>query len=202
MRLFAAILPPTAASEELARSVDRLRALPGADELRWTGQAGWHCTLAFLGEVDDQLLPELTGRLEQAAERTEPFPLRIDGGGTFGGRALWAGVAGGVDELGLLAERVDAAARRSGVPMEGRRSYVPHLTLAHSGGTTELGAYAQALDGFEGTPWEVAELTLVRSNLPVGAAPGEQPRYEPVVRCPLGGRGHGHPADSSPGTGR
>ncbi|MCL7380185.1 RNA 2',3'-cyclic phosphodiesterase [Streptomyces sp. 35G-GA-8] len=202
MRLFAAVLPPAEAVEELARAVDRLRGLPGADRLRWTGHDGWHFTLAFMGEVEDGLLPELTERLERAARRTEPFALRIHGGGHFGGRALWAGAAGETGELRLLAKRSGAAARRAGVPMEEHRRYQAHLTLARSrggrmdapGGRTDvagrtdvdLALYADALDAFDGTPWEVAELVLVRSRLPVSGVPGEQPRYEAVVRCPLG----------------
>lgn len=69
----------------------RLRSLPGADTLRWTGTPGWHYTLAFLGEVDEDLLPDLYGRLERAAHRTEAFGMRVHGGGRFDGRALWAG---------------------------------------------------------------------------------------------------------------
>ncbi|MFF2187174.1 RNA 2',3'-cyclic phosphodiesterase [Streptomyces sp. NPDC058155] len=185
MRLFAAVLPPVYVADELAEAVDRrVRGLPGADGMRWTGQAGWHFTLAFMGEVDDGLVPELTERLGRAAHRTEAFSLRLRGGGHFGGRALWAGAAGGIAELRRLAERADAAARRTGVPMEEHRSYRPHLTLARTRIDTDLSPYVAALDGFEGTPWEVGELALVRSRLPVAGVPGEQPRYETLVRCP------------------
>ncbi|MET4924021.1 RNA 2',3'-cyclic phosphodiesterase [Streptomyces sp. PSRA5] len=185
MRLFAAVLPPAHAGDELAAAVDRrLLGLPGADELRWTGRAGWHFTLAFMGEVDDGLLPELSERLERAARRTEAFPLRLRAGGHFGGRALWAGAGGGIGELRRLAERADAAARRTGLPMEEHRAYRPHLTLARTRVETDLGPYAAALDGFEGTPWEVGDLALVRSRLPVAGVPGEQPRYETLLRCP------------------
>ncbi|MFD4111991.1 RNA 2',3'-cyclic phosphodiesterase [Streptomyces niveus] len=185
MRLFAAVLPSDRAADELAVAVEqRLRGLPGAEELRWTGREGWHFTLAFMGEVDEELVPELTERLERAAHRTEAFPLRLRGGGHFGRRALWAGAAGGIAELRRLAERADAAARRTGVPMEEHRAYRPHLTLARTKTDTDLTPYVAALDGFEGSPWEVGELALVRSRLPVSGVPGEQPRYETVLRCP------------------
>lgn len=192
MRLFAAVLPPAQAADELAAVLDeRLRGLPGADGLRWTGQEGWHFTLAFMGEVDEGLLPELTERLERAARRTDAFSLRLHGGGHFGGRALWAGAAGGIAELRRLAERADAAARRTGVPMEEHRAYRPHLTVARTRTDTDLVPYADALDGFEGTPWEVGELALVRSRLPVDGVRGAQPRYETLVRCPTAKPGAG-----------
>lgn len=189
MRLFAAVLPPAPAVDELVRAVDRLRTLPGADDLRWTGRAGWHFTLAFMGEVDDGLLPELHERLGRAARRSSPFPLRLHQGGRFAHRALWTGAAGGLEEMRLLAERADAAARRAGVSMEEHRRFQAHLTIARSRHDADLRPYVEKLSGFEGTPWEVAELALVRSNLPVSGVKGEEPRYETVGAWPLGRSG-------------
>ncbi|MFJ3900213.1 RNA 2',3'-cyclic phosphodiesterase [Streptomyces sp. NPDC090025] len=191
LRLFAAVLPPPAQLAELAAAVDRLVPLPGADGLRWTARPGWHFTLAFMGEVDEALLPELSERLGRAAHRTAPFPLRLHGAGHFGRAVLWAGAAGGLDELRRLAERADAAARRAGVSMDEHRRYTPHLTVARARdrtGAVDLTPFVAALDGFEGGRWEVGELVLVRSNLPSGQ-PGERPRYETVAAWPLGGAG-------------
>ncbi|MGW2818987.1 RNA 2',3'-cyclic phosphodiesterase [Streptomyces sp. NPDC001415] len=189
MRLFAAVLPPTSAIDELGRAVRQLEGLPGARRLRWTGREGWHLTLAFMGEADEAVLDELHERLRRAARRTDPFQLRLHGGGRFDGRALWAGVAGGLDQLRLLAERADAAARRSGIPMDQHRRYVPHLTLARSRAPLDLKPYVDSLAAFEGSPWQVGELALIRSSLPSGGTPGERPRYEAVAHWPLGGGG-------------
>ncbi|MCB5167624.1 RNA 2',3'-cyclic phosphodiesterase [Streptomyces bambusae] len=184
MRLFAAVLPPPAAVAELR---DAVRELPADDRLRWTAEEGWHFTLAFMGEVEDRLLGELRTRLGRAAHRTGPFPLRLHGSGHFGDRALWVGAAGGLDGLRLLAERADAAARRSGIPMEQHRRYTPHLTVARSRGEISLTSYTEALAPFEGTSWQVGEVSLVRSRLPVSGVPGEHPRYEVVGAWPLAG---------------
>ncbi|MEU8616500.1 RNA 2',3'-cyclic phosphodiesterase [Streptomyces sp. NPDC048623] len=190
MRLFAAVVPPPAQLAELADEVDRLAHVPGADRLRWTARPGWHFTLAFMGEVDEELLPDLRARLGRAAHRTAPFPLRLHGGGHFGRAVLWTGAAGGLDEVRLLAERADAAARRAGVPMDEHRAYHPHLTIARSRSShTDLRPFVTALTPFEGTRWQVTELALVRSNLPGGGTPGQQPRYETVDAWPLGGAG-------------
>ncbi|WP_371791738.1 RNA 2',3'-cyclic phosphodiesterase [Streptomyces sp. NBC_01471] len=178
MRLFVALLPPPEAAQQLGALVDRARALPGAGRLRWTERPGWHFTLAFLGEVDDALVPAVEARLAPAARDHAPFTLRIAGGGRFGDRALWAGAAGGVDAVGRLAAGVEAAARDAGVPMEREHPYVPHLTLARGDGRTGLDPYAETLTGFVSSPWTVRELALVRS--------GWQPRYEVVAAWPLG----------------
>ncbi|UYQ62842.1 RNA 2',3'-cyclic phosphodiesterase [Streptomyces peucetius] len=189
MRLFAAVLPTPTAVDELATEVAALKRLPDADSLRWTGHAGWHFTLAFMGEIGDEFVPDLRARLARAAHRTAPFPLRLHRGGRFGNRALWVGAAGGIEQMRLLAERADAAARRAGVEMEEHRRYQAHLTIARARLAADLRPYVDALDGFEGTAWEVGQLALVRSNLPVSGVQGEQPRYEVAGSWPLGGAG-------------
>ncbi|MFF1546994.1 RNA 2',3'-cyclic phosphodiesterase [Streptomyces sp. NPDC058291] len=190
MRLFAAVLPPDAIADELAERAAPLRALPGADALRWTDRPGWHFTLAFYGEVDDGVVPGLSERLERAAHRSAPFELALGGGGEFGhGRALWAGAARDVPALRLLADRAEAAGRRAGVEMGRHRRYQAHLTLARSRAAVDVRPYVEALESFEGRTWTVGELVLVRSRLPRSGVPGEQPRYEPVGRWALGRAG-------------
>ncbi|SDC93763.1 RNA 2',3'-cyclic phosphodiesterase [Streptomyces prasinopilosus] len=198
MRLFAAVLPPEDVSRELAAEIEELRRLPGADLLRWTGDSGRtrgaavdrHFTLAFYGEVDDGLVPELTARLERAASRTGPFELALRGGGQFGhGRVLWAGADGDLPALRLLAERAQAAGRKAGVARGEHRRYKAHLTLARSGTGLDAQPYLRALAGFRSRSWTVDGLALVRSHLPGSGVPGERPRYEVVARCPLGAAG-------------
>ncbi|GAA3864986.1 RNA 2',3'-cyclic phosphodiesterase [Streptomyces lacrimifluminis] len=190
VRLFAAVLPPADVSEQLAYAVAGLRGLPGADGLRWTGVPGWHFTLAFYGEVAEGVVPDLSERLARAARRTDAFALAVRGGGQFGhGRALWAGAAGEVDALRLLADRAEAAGRKAGVDMGEHRHYKPHLTVARSREAFEVRPYAEALDAFTSRTWTVDDLALVRSNLPKSGVPGEQPRYEVAARWSLGAAG-------------
>jgi len=190
MRLFAAVLPPDDVAGEVAAEVAALRKLPGAAGLRWTGRPGWHFTLAFYGEVDDTLVPDLSARLARAAQRTEPFRLALRGGGQFGhGRALWIGAEGDVTTLRLLADRTESAGRKAGVAMGEHRRYKAHLTVARSRTSVDVRPYVAALHAFAGRTWTVADLTLVRSNLPRSGVPGEQPRYEAVARWALGGGG-------------
>ncbi len=173
MRLFAAVLPPAEVIDELALAVGGLRSLPEAGRLRWTDRPGWHFTLAFYGEVDEDVVPGLSERLERAARRTEPFPLALRGGGQFGrGRALWAGAEGDLEAIRLLADRTEAAARKAGVPMGEHRRYTPHLTVARSREPVDVRPYVAALGAFTSRTWTVSEVLLVRSNLPSSGWPG------------------------------
>lgn len=189
MRLFAALLPPPAVVEDLDAVVRALRALPDADRLRWTPREGRHLTLAFYGEVGEESLPELRDRLGRAAHRSRPLNLRLRGGGRFGDRALWAGATGDLHALRRLAQAATAAGRRLGVIGDEGRRFRPHLTLARTrGGGWDLRPYVAALEPFESAEWQAGRLTLVRSHLPGGGVPGEQPRHEPLTSWPLGDR--------------
>jgi 2'-5' RNA ligase len=67
VRLFVAIVPPPDVLAELADAVAPLRT--ARPQLRWTGPDDWHLTLAFLGNVVEDVLPDLAIRTERAARR-------------------------------------------------------------------------------------------------------------------------------------
>lgn len=188
-RLFVAVVPPGAVLAELDRATAGLAALPDAGLLRRTEAAGRHFTLAFLGPSDPGRLAELAERLARAADRTPPFPLALRGAGRFGDRVLWARPDGGLTELGRLADRVRAAARRAGLPPDAGHAFRPHLTLARArpGQPVRLAPYAEALAGLAVGPWQVTGVHLIRSVPPPGGVPGARPAYETAGRWPLGG---------------
>jgi RNA 2',3'-cyclic 3'-phosphodiesterase len=182
MRLFVAIALPADATGKLDSAVAPLRlAWP---ELRWTGRDAWHLTLAFLGEVDEELLGKLGDRLQHAATRHGPLSLSLGGAGAFPtaarARVLWTGVKGDRRGLGALAGSVAAGARKAGVPSaQERRRYEPHLTLARCRAPADVQTLVATLAGFAGTPWTASEIYLIRSR------PQGQPRYETLGTWPL-----------------
>jgi RNA 2',3'-cyclic 3'-phosphodiesterase len=188
MRLFVALVPPEPVLDDLAVAVDRAKTLSGPDaRLRWTIRAQWHLTLAFLGEVDDVVRPELERRLARAATRHEPLRLAVEGGGAFGSvrkaRVLWAGVNGDVERLRQLARAVAAAARRAGIDVaEGR--FRPHVTLARLPQPTDVGHQVTWWSGYSGPAWLATRIDLVRSHPAVGD--GGRPKYETLCAWPLG----------------
>ncbi|MFB7475861.1 RNA 2',3'-cyclic phosphodiesterase [Kitasatospora sp. NPDC056184] len=197
MRLFVAVLPPVEALQDLADAVAPVRGLPGADRLRWTAVDAWHLTLAFLGEVPAERVPELEAALAAVAEGHPAHTLRLAGGGRFGDRVLWAGVEGQDWALRRLAEAVHEAT--AGVVGETDAfTFHPHLTLARAGSSHgrrraeqraaagRLAALAQALEGHRGPEWEAAELHLMRSAQEGGAVRHTSLRSWPLARWEAG----------------
>ncbi|MGW4380016.1 RNA 2',3'-cyclic phosphodiesterase [Kitasatospora sp. NPDC004531] len=183
MRLFVAVTPPARAVQQLAAAAAPLRDLPGADRLRWSESAGWHLTLAFLGDVPSDEVPELSRKLAGVAAEHHPHRLRLAGAGTFGDRVLWCGVTGETAALRRLAEAV-----RDALDVTDDHRFHPHLTLARTRASAGgLRALADALHGFRGAEWEAASLQLMRSETGFGPA-----RYTVIESWRVGGQGAHH----------
>ncbi|WP_106402471.1 RNA 2',3'-cyclic phosphodiesterase [Actinocorallia populi] len=181
MRLFAALIPPEEALDELAEALAPVRASwPG---LRWLSRGLWHVTLAFYGELDEEALQRLLPGLEQAA-RGHALDLSLAGAGAFPrgsarSRVVWAGVEGELRALAELAEAAVAAGEAAGARQDPHRDYHAHLTVARSRVPRDLSRLTGHLSGFAGAPWTAGELHLVRSH-------HGTPRYESLERLPLG----------------
>lgn len=163
VRVFIALAPPDHAKEELARELR-----PAYDthaHMRWNRVEDWHITLAFLGELPVETVPLLRRPLALLAADRRPPRLALRGSGTFDDRVLWSGIAGGLDELQMLAAEVRTAVKGSGVAFEDR-PLRPHLTLARArrGDHTSAAEIAEGFAGFTGSPWTAERLHLVGSN--------------------------------------
>jgi 2'-5' RNA ligase len=188
MRLFVAVVPPRPVLLELRAA---LSTLPHTDgNLRWTHPESWHITLAFLGEVPKESLPELTERFARAASRATPMELAVAGGGQFDSQVLWAGIQGDRDRLGRLSETVAAAARRCRVRVD-ERPFRPHVTLARVRSApeqppTDLKPYVERMAAFRTPRWLVKEMELIESVPPTTV--GRAPIYLSRGHWPLTGR--------------
>lgn len=150
MRLFVAVFPPNEISQDLRR---RIVGTPA----RLTPVAQWHVTLAFIGEVAPERLPDVERALA-AVTVPRGLELRLRGGGRFvrtGSTVLWAAVEGDLAGLhAAIRQRLDAA----GLPYDGR-DFTPHLTVAYA---DEDGVW-ETLEGYQGPWWALAEIALVRT---------------------------------------
>jgi RNA 2',3'-cyclic 3'-phosphodiesterase len=188
LRLFVACELPQDAKDALIAAQDDLRQLH-ASRLRWVRPEGIHLTLKFLGAVSPDIAQRVTDAL--AAAIVEPFTLnlRFDRLGSFGGRmrlrVVWVGLAGDVEEIAALAEKVEVALAPLGFPRE-NRPFAPHLTLARvpdDMGIEERSRLADLLATYklpELPPMSISEVALMQSFLsPTGA------RYEQRAAFPL-----------------
>jgi 2'-5' RNA ligase len=145
-----------------------------------------HLTLKFLGQVADERGAAVRAALEAVVRATSPIAISCAGLGVFPGprrpRVVWAGIASGLRELGVLATALERALEPVGFPPE-RRPFRGHATLGRvrsARGIAPLVAALDAASGAEFGRWTASELVLYRSHLrPTGSI------YEPLARLPL-----------------
>lgn len=131
MRVFIAIKIPQDSS--LRGPLDKLR---NAGGMRVYDSRTLHLTLRFIGEVKEELVPEIIEAVTKAAEGMNPIPVRLKGMGSFpekgAPRIVWIGASSG-GELEKLAERIFAELKARKIPFD-RKRFVPHITVARARG--------------------------------------------------------------------
>jgi len=171
LRTFIAIELADEVKKGLSRAIERLAALD--DTVKWVAAGNLHLTVKFLGDVPENLVPELLEALRDITRNVGPFELKVAGLGAFPSvarpRVVWAGCDGPADVLGNLARDVDRATRFTGAKADKRR-FVGHITLGRvrgkGGGAGS--ALARAIDEAGqtvGGTTEVEGLSLFMSEL-------------------------------------
>lgn len=135
VRRFLALGVPAEVRDQLARATSHLRS-PRA-ELRASQPGGWHVTLAFLGDLDDDRSQLATEVLSSALATSAPRPaprLAVQRAGRFGDRVLVLHLAEDPDgELERFVAVLHAELRAAGLAVPDR-PFRPHLTLARARG--------------------------------------------------------------------
>ncbi len=177
-------------SDEVRTALDavqrRLRSSAPRADVRWVASAGMHLTLKFLGQVPEAGLAGIHSALADAVTLATAIPLACRGLGAFPGlarpRVLWAGLTGGVSELGRLAIACERVFEPLGFAPE-ERPFRGHVTLARVRSPRGFGPIARAVEAatdLDFGAWTATEVVLYRSHLrPTGSV------YEALERVPL-----------------
>ena len=113
-----------------------------ASGLRFTDPEQAHVTLKFLGDTDEDRVPELADELAAAVGDTgvEPFEMTVSGLGVFPSldyiSVVWVGVGQGSEELTTLHEAIEERTVAMGFDAADHE-FTPHATIArmdHAGG--------------------------------------------------------------------
>lgn len=163
IRAFVAIPVPDAVRAKLGSVQEELRT-----ELRdvsWTRPEAMHITLHFFGNVQTAGLDEVIAALGATVAAHSGLRLRVRGVGEFGGRVVWAGLAGDVEPLKQLAGDIRNAMARLGFEIE-KREFNPHVTLGRlripsRAVRTKLGTWREHEFG----EFTATDVELIRSEL-------------------------------------
>jgi len=158
-----------------------------AGGLNFTDPDQAHITLKFLGDTDENRVPELEDELARAIEDSgvTPFTAQIGGLGVFPHidyiSVVWIGVREGSEELTRLHETIEDRTTAMGFDPEDHE-FTPHATLArmeHAGGKELVQNVVQSRDP------EVGNLQVDAVRLTESTLTPDGPEYTTVERFPL-----------------
>ncbi|MFC7395669.1 RNA 2',3'-cyclic phosphodiesterase [Chelatococcus sp. GCM10030263] len=165
-RLFSALAIP----EDIAQALSLHRGgLPGA---RWIDPSDYHVTLRFMGDIDEATARDIDDSLAEI--RRQPFAVKVEGLGSFGGgrpRAVIARIAPTAPLLELQADQ-ERRVRRAGLEPE-RRKYTPHVTLARlrDASPIDVADYLASRSIPQSLTFEVDRFVLFSARASVGGGP-------------------------------
>jgi 2'-5' RNA ligase len=186
MRLFIALELDEETRSELAEEIAHLAG--HHPKIRWVAPENLHVTLQFLGNVEDNAVPEICAAMDEAAAVSSPFDLEIRDLGCFPRpdrpRVVWAGCGIGSEQTVRLARDLGAVLEPIGFPPE-KRAFTPHVTI----GRVKQPGHAQGIETLLADPQTVlfGHMDVPHMTLFMSETKREGPRYSPMYRCNLNG---------------
>ncbi|MBU3912059.1 MAG: RNA 2',3'-cyclic phosphodiesterase [Candidatus Omnitrophica bacterium] len=130
IRAFIAIEISPASKLKISELIDQLKR--SGSDVKWVNDTQMHLTLKFLGNIEQDKIPEISGALKDIASKAVVFQIIFSGIGAFPDinrpRVIWLGIEKGADNLKKLAGHIEDKMKNLGFTKEGR-CYKAHLTL-------------------------------------------------------------------------
>ncbi len=100
--------------------------------VKWVKPENLHVTLKFLGDTDEDTIPQICETVNSAIRGVPSFVFSLEDLGQFPNarnpRVIWAGIRDGYESLRALSGRINNAVKQLGFK-PGKRRFSPHLTI-------------------------------------------------------------------------
>ncbi len=192
MRCFIAMGLPQDVRNRLRVLIEHMK--PLCSSVKWVGAENFHLTLKFLGNVQDETLPEMEKALTEAVSSHPVIRLQALGLGVFPNpnwpKVVWTGLAepeDGGGKLLTLQKGIEEAVVPLGFNPD-KRAFTPHLTIgrinARRGKNLQIERMVQEVQTRQMEDFgsfEAREIVLFKSDLkPSGAV------HTALFKTPLG----------------
>jgi 2'-5' RNA ligase len=128
-RLFIAINIPV--SEKVRDFAQKIQQHFIDDKIKWVPLVNFHLTIKFLGETDENIIPEITKQIKTCTEKFNPFEISISGIGKFPKtrqpKVIWLGIKDANNIIRKLFTTVNNSMTNLG--FDSQNKFSPHITL-------------------------------------------------------------------------
>lgn len=155
---------------ELLRMISSVKALLGAENIRWVDPANIHLTIAFIGDTEEKRISLLNSMLKDRCAGLGEFDFNLKGAGVFKNfrdpRVIWVGIQSH-ERLSILYDRIIIGLKETGFEIE-ERQFKPHLTFGRVKSCKDTENLKSVLEKYRDTEFqkvEVKDLLLYESIL-------------------------------------
>jgi len=174
LRSFIAIELSPLIKAKIEEIQNKLKSL--TSEVRWVRPEGIHLTLKFLGNIEEERIPEISDIIRKCSTDTTSFTLKVHSLGAFPNeknpKVIWVGAEDNSGTLGKLQQFLENRLSTIGFKVE-KRAFSPHLTLGRLKSPKGGSRLTQGLEDYKyfdfGT-FEAKEVCLFKSELKPGGA--------------------------------
>lgn len=182
-RIFIALDIPDNVKALLSHFIKKWQTAPHST-VRWVNSLQLHVTLAFLGDITEELLKLVCNAAQEIACDTQPFTIAIFGTGVFPGpknpRVLWCGCRGDIQAMETLQKNIQIALEGLGLTVE-KRPFTPHITLGRMRSKTDSAIITEFLRSpLKSEPFSFQEMVIYKSRLLANG-----PEYEKYRQYPF-----------------
>jgi len=145
-----------------------------------------HLTLKFLGNAEEDLVPQIVQSMETSVERMDPFTIQFHGTGAFPNlnhmKVVWIGVRG-IEEMRSIADHLNDELADFGFKKE-RRKFSPHLTIGRVKGGRNKDRLAEVINEWRDEDFGDLDVQNIRLKKSVLSPQG--PTYSTVHKTSIG----------------
>jgi RNA 2',3'-cyclic 3'-phosphodiesterase len=156
------------------------------EKINWAGKDQMHLTLAFLGDTEENIIPDLVSGFESVIKAHQSFHVTLSGLGVFRNihdpRVIWIGCEA-EKEFREIKKDIDKILDLFEFEVD-TRPFAPHLTLGRVKSMRHLNHLSQLIGVYKDTVFQsenVGEIVLYESKLTT-----DGPEYTPVHKFVLG----------------
>lgn len=125
----------------------------------------FHCTLKFLGEINDESVPKIVEQLETV--KFEPFKSVLSRPGVFPDdkqpKVLWLGLDK-ADNVIELQQKIEQSLKEFNIQND-HKNFTPHITLARIQKVKDKNHFRENLTRFEKHEFQIDKFILYKSEL-------------------------------------
>jgi 2'-5' RNA ligase len=148
---------------ELLRMISSVKALLGAENIKWVDPANIHITLSFLGDTEEKRIKKLTNMLKESCSGLHEFEFLLAGTGVFKNyrdpRVIWVGIKS-QEELSKLYDKIADGLNETGFGIE-KRQFRPHLTLGRVKSVKDTETLKTVLEKYSDTEFQKVDVKEV-----------------------------------------